>query len=95
MRLSIYTFVKDGLFLDFHVVAKLRHHLSLADEIVGNEGYRNDSMFEAISYSTCFRTLVMIQTSSSTSPRTTARIFEPFRKIPRSSRGTISSRCTC
>jgi hypothetical protein len=57
MRLSIYTFVKDGLFLDFHVVAKLRHHLSLADEIVGNEGYGKDSTFEAISYSTCFRRL--------------------------------------
>jgi glycosyltransferase involved in cell wall biosynthesis len=49
MKLSVYTFVKDGLFYDFHVVAMLRHHLPLADEIIVNEGYSTDGTFEAIS----------------------------------------------
>jgi glycosyltransferase involved in cell wall biosynthesis len=49
MKLSLYTFVKDGLFYDFHVVAMLRHHLALADEIIVNEGYSEDGTFEAIS----------------------------------------------
>jgi glycosyltransferase involved in cell wall biosynthesis len=48
-RISIYTFVKDGLFYDFHVVAMLRHHLPLADEIIVNEGFSGDGTFEAIS----------------------------------------------
>jgi glycosyltransferase involved in cell wall biosynthesis len=48
MKLSIYTFVKDGLFYDFHVAAMLRHHLPLADEIIVNEGYSTDGTFEAI-----------------------------------------------
>jgi glycosyltransferase involved in cell wall biosynthesis len=48
MKLSIYTFVKDGLFYDFHVAAMLRHHLALADEIIVNEGYSTDGTFEAI-----------------------------------------------
>jgi hypothetical protein len=48
MRLSIYTFVKNGLFNDYHVVDMLRHHLPLADEIVVNEGYSTDGTFEAI-----------------------------------------------
>jgi glycosyltransferase involved in cell wall biosynthesis len=48
MKLSVYTFVKDGLFYDFHVAAMLRHHLPLADEIVVNEGYSTDGTFEAI-----------------------------------------------
>lgn len=48
MRLSIYTFVKNGLYYDFHVVPMLRHHLPLADEIVVAEGYSNDGTFEAI-----------------------------------------------
>ena len=48
MRLSIYTFVKDGLYFDFHVVDMLRHHLPLADEIVVNEGYSSDGTYEAI-----------------------------------------------
>lgn len=48
MRLSIYTFVKNGLFYDFHVAAMLRHHLPLADEIVVNEGFSTDGTFEAI-----------------------------------------------
>jgi glycosyltransferase involved in cell wall biosynthesis len=48
MKISLYTFVKDGLFYDFHVVAMLRHHLPLADEIIVNEGYSSDGTFEAI-----------------------------------------------
>jgi glycosyltransferase involved in cell wall biosynthesis len=46
--LSIYTFVKNGLYFDFHVVDMLRHHLPLADQIVVNEGYSDDGTFEAI-----------------------------------------------
>lgn len=49
MKLSIYTFVKNGLFYDFHVAAMLRQHLPLADEIVVNEGFSTDGTFEAIS----------------------------------------------
>ena len=49
MKLSIYTFVKDGLYYDFHVVAMLRQHLPLADEIIVNEGHSTDGTFEAIS----------------------------------------------
>ena len=49
MKLSLYTFVKDGLFFDYHVVDMLRHHLPLADEIVVCEGYSNDGTYEAIS----------------------------------------------
>src|SRR6516164_6761907 len=48
MKLSIYTFVKDGLYYDFHVVDMLRHHLPLADEIIVNEGYSDDGTYEAI-----------------------------------------------
>jgi len=48
MRLSVYTFVKDGLYYDFHVVAMLRHHLPLADEIIVNEGFSSDGTYEAI-----------------------------------------------
>jgi glycosyltransferase involved in cell wall biosynthesis len=48
MRLSIYTGVKNGLFYDFHVEAMLRHHLSLADEIIVNEGHSSDGTYEAI-----------------------------------------------
>ncbi len=48
MKISIYTFVKDGLFYDFHVAAMLRHHLPLADEIIVNEGFSTDGTFEAI-----------------------------------------------
>jgi glycosyltransferase involved in cell wall biosynthesis len=48
MKLSLYTFVKDGLYYDFHVVAMLRHHLPLADEIIVNEGYSTDGTYEAI-----------------------------------------------
>jgi glycosyltransferase involved in cell wall biosynthesis len=49
VKLSVYTAVKDGLRYDFHVVAMLRHHLPLADEIIVNEGYSSDGTFEAIS----------------------------------------------
>lgn len=49
MLLSIYTFVKNGLFYDYHVVEMLKHHLPLADEIVVNEGYSNDGTYEQIS----------------------------------------------
>jgi glycosyltransferase involved in cell wall biosynthesis len=48
MKLSIYTFVKDGLYYDFHVVEMLKHHLPLADEIIVNEGYSTDGTYEAI-----------------------------------------------
>jgi glycosyltransferase involved in cell wall biosynthesis len=48
MRLSLYTFVRDGLRLDFHVVQMLRHHLPLADEIIVNEGHSSDGTYEAI-----------------------------------------------
>ena len=48
MKLSLYTFVKDGLFYDFHVVAMLKHHLRLADEIVVNEGHSSDGTYDAI-----------------------------------------------
>lgn len=48
MRISVYTFVRDGLYYDFHVEAMLRHHLPLADEIIVNEGYSTDGTFEAI-----------------------------------------------
>jgi glycosyltransferase involved in cell wall biosynthesis len=48
VRLSIYTFVKDGLHFDYHVVAMLRHHLALADEIIVNEGFSSDGTYDAI-----------------------------------------------
>lgn len=49
MKLSIYTFVKDGIFFDYHIKEMLRHHLPLADEIIVNEGYSSDGTYEAIS----------------------------------------------
>lgn len=48
MKLSIYTFAKDALYLDFHLVPMLKHHLALADEIIVNEGYSSDGTYEAI-----------------------------------------------
>ena len=48
MKLSIYTFVRNGLYLDFHVVEMLKHHIKLADEIIVNEGYSTDGTYEAI-----------------------------------------------
>lgn len=49
MRISLYTFVRNGLRLDFHVLEMLRHHLALADEIIVNEGYSTDGTYEQIS----------------------------------------------
>ena len=49
MKLSIYTFVQNGLYYDFHTVAMLKHHIPLVDEIIVNEGYSNDGTYEAIS----------------------------------------------
>jgi hypothetical protein len=46
MLLSIYTYVKNGIHLDYHVVDMLKHHLPLADEIVVNEGFSTDGTFE-------------------------------------------------
>src|SRR5215203_871236 len=48
MRLSIYTFVRNGLYFDFHVVAMLRHHARLVDEIIVDEGMSTDGTYEAI-----------------------------------------------
>ena len=48
MKLSLYTFVKNGLRQDYHVVDMLRHHLPLADEIVVHEGLSADGTYEAI-----------------------------------------------
>lgn len=48
MKLSPYTFVKDGLFYDLHVLDMLKHHLPLAGEMVVNEGFSSDGAFEAI-----------------------------------------------
>ena len=49
MKLSIYTFIKNGLYFDFHVEAMLKHHLPLADEIIINEGYSTDDTMKVIS----------------------------------------------
>jgi glycosyltransferase involved in cell wall biosynthesis len=49
MLLSIYTFVKNGLYYDYHVVDMLKHHLPLADEIIVNEGRSSDGTYEQIS----------------------------------------------
>lgn len=48
MKLSLYTFVRNGLKYDFHVVEMLRHHLPLVDELIVNEGYSTDGTFERI-----------------------------------------------
>jgi glycosyltransferase involved in cell wall biosynthesis len=48
MKLSIYTFVRNGLYFDYHVVDMLKHHLPLADEIMVNEGYSTDGTYERI-----------------------------------------------
>ena len=49
MKLSLYTYVRNGLRYDFHVVPMLRHHLRLADEIIVAEGHSTDGTYEAIS----------------------------------------------
>ena len=48
MRLSLYTFVKDGIRLDYHTVAMLKYHANLFDEIVVVEGFSTDGTYEAI-----------------------------------------------
>ena len=48
MRLSVYTFVKNGLYQDYHLLDMLRHHLPLADEVVVHEGLSTDGTYEAI-----------------------------------------------
>jgi glycosyltransferase involved in cell wall biosynthesis len=48
MRLSIYTFVRNGLYFDFHVEAMLRHHAPFVDEIIVDEGMSDDGTYEAI-----------------------------------------------
>lgn len=48
MKVSLYTFVKNGLRNDYHIVAMLRHHLPFADEIIVHEGYSTDGTYEAI-----------------------------------------------
>jgi glycosyltransferase involved in cell wall biosynthesis len=49
MSISIYTCVKNGLYLDYHVAEMLRHHLPLADEIIVNDGFSTDGTLERIS----------------------------------------------
>lgn len=48
MKISIYTFVKDGIKFDFHIVDMLRHHLDFADEIIVNEGFSRDKTYDKI-----------------------------------------------
>jgi glycosyltransferase involved in cell wall biosynthesis len=48
MKLSLYTFVRNGLKYDFHVVEMLKHHLPLVDELIVNEGYSTDGTYERI-----------------------------------------------
>lgn len=48
MKISIYTFIKDGIYFDYHVVQMLKHHLPFADEIIVNEGYSSDGTYERI-----------------------------------------------
>ncbi len=48
MKISIYTFVRNGIYYDYHVVDMLKHHLDFADEIIVNEGYSTDGTYEAI-----------------------------------------------
>ena len=49
MTISLYTFVRNGLKLDFHVLQMLRHHLPLVDEVIVNEGCSTDGTFERVS----------------------------------------------
>lgn len=48
MKVSVYTFARDGLYLDYHLPHMLRHHLPFADEIVVHEGLSTDGTYEAI-----------------------------------------------
>lgn len=46
--LSLYTYVRNALSLDFHLLPMLRHHLPLVDEVVILEGYSTDGTYEAL-----------------------------------------------
>lgn len=48
MKISLYTFVKNGVYFDYHVADMLRHHLPLADEIIVNEGFSSDNTYDII-----------------------------------------------
>lgn len=48
MKISVYTFVRNGIRLDYHVVDMLRHHVAFADEIIVHEGMSTDGTYEAI-----------------------------------------------
>jgi glycosyltransferase involved in cell wall biosynthesis len=48
MKISLYTSVKNGLFLDYHVIEMLRHHLPLVDEIIVNDGFSTDGTYDEI-----------------------------------------------
>jgi hypothetical protein len=48
MKISLYTFVRNGLRQDFHVEAMLRHHLPFADEIVVHEGMSTDRTHDVV-----------------------------------------------
>ena len=48
MKVSLYTFVKNGLRNDYHIVAMLKHHMPFADEIIVHEGRSTDGTYDAI-----------------------------------------------
>ena len=48
MKISLYTSVRNGLFLDYHVIEMLRHHLPLVDEIIVNDGFSTDGTYDEI-----------------------------------------------
>jgi len=48
MKISVYTFVKNGLDLDFHAVEMIKQHIPYVDEIIVSEGESTDGTYEAI-----------------------------------------------
>lgn len=48
MQISLYTAVRNGLYYDYHIVEMLKHHLSLADEIIVHDGNSTDGTYEKI-----------------------------------------------
>ena len=48
MKISLYTFARNALYWDYHIIDMLKHHLPFADEIIVNEGYSTDGTYEAI-----------------------------------------------
>ncbi len=48
MKLSLYTFARNAIEQDYHIVAMLKHHVRYVDEIIVNEGYSSDGTYEAI-----------------------------------------------